>query len=179
MLKRRAPLTYENALSRAAALCAKCEQCSPDILKKLATWGLSAGDASRVIIRLEELRFLDDSRYARAYAHDKLHFSGWGRRKISQGLWAKRLPQEIISEACESLSEEEDEYRAIAVRVIRSKTRQLKEWPLSRESKIKLVKYAMGRGFEYPLVADIVRKDLPGFREENEFSDRDLPDYED
>ena len=37
----------------------------------------------------------------------------------------------------------------------------------------------MGRGFEYSLVADIVRKDLPGFCEENEFPDSDLPDYED
>lgn len=55
MLKRRVPLTYENALSRAAGLCAKCEQCTPDILKKLSAWGLSASDANKVIKRLEEL----------------------------------------------------------------------------------------------------------------------------
>lgn len=159
MLKRREPLTFENALSRAAALCARCEQCSPDILKKLSAWGLSAGDSTRIIRRLEELRFLDDKRFARAYAHDKLHFSGWGRRKIQQGLWAKRLPPDIIEDACASLLEDEeaDDYRAIAVRVIRAKARQLKEWPLSRESKIKLVRFAMTRGFEYPLVADIIR----------------------
>lgn len=159
MLKRREPLTFENALSRAAALCARCEQCSPDILKKLSVWGLSAGDSTRIVRRLEELRFLDDKRFARAYAHDKLHFSGWGRRKIQQGLWAKRLPHDIIEDACAGLLEDEetDDYRAIAVRVIRAKARQLKEWPLSRESKIKLVRFAMTRGFEYPLVADIIR----------------------
>ena len=58
----RHPLTYENALQRAAALCSKCEQCSPDIRKKLSGWGLSASDASRIIERLEQTRFIDDSR---------------------------------------------------------------------------------------------------------------------
>ena len=155
MLRLSQPLTFENALSRAAALCAKCEQCTPDILKKLSAWGLSASDSRKIIDRLEDLKFLDDVRFSKAYAHDKLHFSGWGRRKIQQGLWAKRLPQQIISEACDEL--EHDEYRQIALRVIKSKVRSLRQWPLSRENKLKVIKYAMQRGFEYPLVADIMR----------------------
>lgn len=160
MLKRRSPLTYENALSRAAGLCAKCEQCSPDILKKLDGWGLTAADASRVIRRLEELNFLDDVRFAKAYAHDKLHFSGWGRRKIQQGLWLKRLPESVIRQACDGFEEEDEAtaYREIARRVINAKVRQIEEWPLSRESKLKVVKFAMGRGFEYPLIVNIMRE---------------------
>ena len=90
MLKRQTPLTYENALSRAAALCAKCEQCTPDILKKLSSWGLSQSMSSKVISRLIELNFVDDVRFSKAYAHDKLHFSCWGRRKIQQGLKSVR-----------------------------------------------------------------------------------------
>lgn len=155
MLKRQTPLTYENALSCAAALCAKCEQCTPDILKKLSSWGLSQSMASKVISRLIELKFVDDVRFSKAYAHDKLHFSGWGRRKIQQGLWAKRLSSEIINTACDEF--EDEEYSAVALKVIRAKIRSLKEWPLSRESKIKVVRYAMQRGFEYPLIARLMR----------------------
>lgn len=166
MLRRKAPLTYENALSRAAGLCARCEQCSPDILKKLDSWGLSASDAARVIARLEELNFLDDARYARAYAHDKLYFSGWGRRKIQQGLWAKRLSPAIIEQACDDFEDSPDDYRAMALRVMKAKIRQLKEWPLSRESKLKVVKFAMTRGFEYPLVADIFRNEIARMQDE-------------
>lgn len=160
MLKRSTPLTYENALSRAAGLCAKCEQCSPDILKKLNGWGLTASDAVRVIRRLEELNFLDDVRFAKAYAHDKLHFSGWGRRKIQQGLWLKRLSNSVVEQAFEDFDEEDEvlAYSDIAKKVIKTKIRQLKEWPLSRESKLKVVKFAMGRGFEYPLVVSIMRE---------------------
>lgn len=157
MLRNRAPISYENALQRAAALCARCEQCTPDILKKLSAWGLGASDADKIIKRLEELSFVDDERFARAYAHDKLHFSSWGRRKIAQGLRMKRLPATICDAACEEF--EEDEYRAVALRVMRAKTRQLKEWPLSYEAKVKVIKFAMTRGFEYNLVADIMRNE--------------------
>lgn len=157
MLRQRKPITYENALSRAAALCARCEQCTPDIRKKLSTWGLGSADIERLIHRLEELKFIDDVRFAKAYAHDKLHFSGWGRRKIEQGLWAKRLPRDVIECACEDFDNEPDVYRSMALRVMKAKTKSIGEWPLSRESKIKIVKFAMTRGFEYQLVAEILR----------------------
>ena len=170
MLKRRAPLTYENALSRAAGLCAKCEQCSPDILKKLAAWGVSHSDSQRVIKRLEELKFLDDLRFAKAYAHDKLHFSGWGRRKIQQGLWVKRLSPSIIEQACEDFDNEDESeaYRAIALRVMKAKVRQLKEWPMSREAKLKVIKFAMSRGFEYPLIVSIMRNQTDLLHDDND-----------
>lgn len=166
MLKRKAPLTFENALSRAADLCARCEQCTPDILKKLDSWGINASDSAKIIRRLEDLKFLDNLRFAKAYAHDKLHFSGWGRRKIRQGLWAKRLPTDIIDHAFDDIEEEDDEYRAIALRVMKAKIRQLKEWPLSRESKLKVVKFAMTRGFEYPLIVDIFRTEIARMTED-------------
>lgn len=158
MLKRKTPLTIENALSRAAALCVRCEQCSPDILKKLSAWGLSASDAEKVIAKLEDMNFIDDMRFAKAYAHDKLHFSGWGRRKIQQGLWAKRLPRVVIEHSCDELDDDCDSYRVIAEKVIKAKARQFKEQQLSRESKIKLVKFAMARGFEYQLIVEIMRR---------------------
>ena len=65
MLRRQPPLTYENALSRMAALCAKCEQCTPDLLKKMSSCGVSAGVAAKVISRLIELKFVDDRRFSK------------------------------------------------------------------------------------------------------------------
>ena len=92
-------LTPAEALARAAALCDKCEQCSPDIIRKLAAWGISASDSAKIIERLRQTRYLDDMRFARAYAHDKMAYSGWGRNKILQGLWAKRLGRESFGKA--------------------------------------------------------------------------------
>ena len=85
-------------------------------------------------------------------------FQWRGRTKIQQGLWAKRLPKELIELSFDEIDDEE--YTDIACQVIRAKAKSYKEWPLSRENKIKLIRYAMMRGFEYPLIADIIRNRL-------------------
>lgn len=150
------PITVENALSRAAALCAKCEQCSPDIEKKLFNWGLSTDGVKKVIAELERLRFLDDERFAKAYAHDKLCFNGWGKRKITQGLWAKRLQASIIETAFDEF--DDAEYSAIAVKVIRAKIPGVKEPVGSYEWKMKLLRFGVQRGFEINLISGIIKK---------------------
>lgn len=157
-MKPRQPLTSENALSRAAALCARCEQCTPDLIKKLTAWGLTQTDVKKVIAELKRLRFVDDSRFAKAYAHDKLHFSGWGRRKIAQGLWAKRLQRDIIDEACDDF--EEEEYHDIALKVIANKAGSLKEDPHSYEWRAKLFRFGVMRGFESSLVSEIIKHEI-------------------
>lgn len=153
-MKRSRPLTFDEALSRAAGLCAKCEQCTPDLRRKISTWGLSASDIDRVIKRLEEMNFVDDARFARAYAHDKLMFSGWGRNKILQGLWAKRLSRSVIDQSLDDIDEEE--YESVAKRVIQAKIRLSKDGIATYESKLKVLRFAMQRGFEARLASRIL-----------------------
>ncbi len=155
-MKRTKPLTAEEALSRAAGLCARCEQCTPDLLKKMAAWGLSGNDAQKVITQLERMNFVDDSRFARAYAHDKLAYSGWGRNKIIQGLWAKRLSRDDIDQSMDEIDEEE--YASVAERVIRAKIRLSKDGIATYESKLKILKFAMQRGFEPRLASSIINR---------------------
>lgn len=159
-MKPRKTLTYQEALSRAANLCDKCEQCSPDIIKKLDSWGLSSADSRKVIKTLEELNYLDDNRFAHAYAHDKMAYSGWGRRKIIQGLWAKRLPRDIIDGACDLL--DEDEYNAVAVKVVKSKIRSMEPWGATYEDKMKVLRHAAQRGFEPSLIVSILNRIIKG-----------------
>ncbi|MDE6485217.1 MAG: RecX family transcriptional regulator [Duncaniella sp.] len=146
--------TPEQALSRLAALCARSEQCSSDIEKKLEKMHLQPGDARRIMERLKELKFVDDERFARAYAHDKLEYQLWGRMKISRGLWAKRIPRDLIDDALDNL--DPDIYRNTAARVVASKMRQLGDEAFTREGRDKILRFAMGRGFEAGLVIKIL-----------------------
>lgn len=163
-MKRTKPFTYNEALSFTAGLCAKCEQCTPDLRKKMAARNLPAGDIERVIRELERMNFVDDDRFARAYAHDKLVFSGWGRKKIIQGLWAKRLPKSSIDQAMDEI--EEEEYTDVATRVIQSKIRMSKDGVSTYESKLKILKYAMQRGFECAVASRIINDIARRIREE-------------
>ena len=155
-MRARRILTAAEALARAAALCDKCEQCSPDIIKKLAAWGISASDSAKLIERLKRTRYLDDMRFAHAYAHDKMAYSGWGRNKIIQGLWAKRLAREYIEASCDEL--DEDEYNDIALRVVRSKVRSLPGGLSTYENRMKVMRFGVQRGFEARLVSQIIKR---------------------
>ena len=52
-------------MNRAAALCARSEQAPGDVREKLLRWGLSSGDATKVLRQLTEQGFLDEQRFAR------------------------------------------------------------------------------------------------------------------
>lgn len=163
-MKSKRILTPDEALSRAAGLCAKCEQCTPELRKKLATWGIFPSDADKIIRKLEEMRFVDDARFARAYAHDKLAYSGWGRNKIIQGLWAKRLDREYIDASMDEIDDEE--YESVCRRVIGSKIRLSKDGLSTYESKMKILRYTVQRGFESRLAGRIINEIARGERED-------------
>lgn len=164
-MKSKRILTPDEALSRAAGLCAKCEQCTPELRKKLASWGIFLSDADKIIRKLEEMRFVDDARFARAYAHDKLAYSGWGRNKIIQGLWAKRLDRECIDASMDDIDDEE--YEDVCTRVIRSKIRLSKDGLSTYESKMKILRHAVQRGFEARLAGRIINEIARGEREDD------------
>ena len=139
------PISIENALTRAAALCSHCEQAESDIRRKLLSWGLSSTDADKVIDRLIDERFLDNSRYASAFVRDKFRFEGWGRIKIAYQLKMKSIPPHIINEALSLI--DDDEYIASLTRILHSKMRSLaSKEPL--QAKASLVRFAASRGFE-------------------------------
>ncbi|MDE6378508.1 MAG: RecX family transcriptional regulator [Duncaniella sp.] len=162
--KPRKPLDYSQALSRCASLCEQCEQCTPDLLAKMARWGVSHSDASKVISKLESLRFVDDRRFARAFAHDKVCFSGWGRYKVIRGLMAKRLPREIIDIAMEGV--EEEEYLDVLRRVTASRLRRFEDEMPDYEERMKILRHLLQRGFESALAVKTLREELARHREE-------------
>lgn len=100
------PLDYEKARLRYASLCARSEQCCYDIRMKAKRAGLSSEDTERVIDYLVSNRFIDERRFAGAFARDKATFSGWGPYKIKGALILKRIPWDIIDEAMDSIPEE-------------------------------------------------------------------------
>ena len=97
MIKARKPISPQNALSRLEDLCARSEQCSGEARKKLSGWGIAPTDAERIISSLVERRFIDDSRFCRAFVRDKLYFARWGRRKIQLSLAHKQISRGLDS----------------------------------------------------------------------------------
>ena len=84
------------AYDKAAVLCSRSEYCTYEIGEKLKLWGLSPEEAVLVIENLIAEKYIDDERFARAYAKDKFKFNRWGKQKIAYMLRSKNIPAEII-----------------------------------------------------------------------------------
>lgn len=92
--------TPQQALETLEWLSAKMERCSEDARRSLFRWGIKDREEQQKIIKkLEDTNFINDSRYAGAYVRDKLINGRWGEAKIKAGLRAKFIDNEIINTA--------------------------------------------------------------------------------
>lgn len=147
------PLTYEQALSRAASLCSGSEHCSSEIRKKVIQWGLTPTQAEDIISYLEKEKYIDNTRFCRAYCLDKFRYNHWGRIKINQMLRMLEMDSSDINEGLEAIPEEE--YLEVLTHVLEQKNRQLKDSdPYIRKGK--LTRHALSRGFETLLIIEAV-----------------------
>jgi regulatory protein len=145
----------EKAYSKAAALCARNEQCSSMIREKLLRWGIESADAEKVISRLIEEKFIDDHRYAGFYARDKARFNKWGRTKIVWQLRKKSIPDEVINDAMATIPD--NDYKENLASLLMQKNRQIKEDdPYKR--KASLIRFAASRGFSYEEIEKALRE---------------------
>lgn len=139
-------ISKEEARLRLASLCAMGEHCEGECRKKMDNWGISSTDQEEIINFLLDERYVDDLRYARSYAKDKRLYSGWGARKISQGLYSKGVARNITCQALEEVSDEE--YVKVLKNILASKRRSV-SGDNEYEINGKLIRFALGRGFSY------------------------------
>ena len=143
-------------LTKYQALCSRSEQCSADILRKLVK--TFEGDEEKALEVLESLkadRFVDDARYAAAFARDKARLEGWGPVKIRFKLRGKGLPDAAIDEGLSQVDPEEAEEKLF--RLVLARRKALEGDP---QIKLKLLKYALGRGYSYDQAGPAVDKAL-------------------
>lgn len=148
----------KKVLSTLEAMCVRREYCSADILRKAVD--RLEGDVPAATLILDSLKsrgFVDDLRYASAFAREKSAITGWGEIKIRFALRAKRIDESIIEQAllevdCSKSAEKLE-------RLLTTKWRSLRG---ADDAKLKLLKFALSRGYLYDEVkpvADRVIKD--------------------
>ena len=93
-------MTSDQVLARLQRQCSRMEYCSRDIYRKaLKALEGDAEAAERIVASLRADRFVDDLRYASAFAREKASLQGWGPVKISFQLRGKGIPEETVRAA--------------------------------------------------------------------------------
>jgi regulatory protein len=157
-------ISEEEALCKVAAFCASGERCRQDVTKKLERWGLSAEAIERILARLVAEKYLDEARFCRAFIRDKVRYEKWGRRKIAQALWMKQVDaasyEPLLTEAVD-----EEEYLEVLRGLLKAKRKQVKA-ASEYERNGKLIRFALGRGFEMGAIRRCMEVDEDEFPED-------------
>jgi regulatory protein len=142
------------AMAKAEHYCAYQERSQQEVRNKLYDWGLWTDAVENVITRLIEANFLNEERFANAYVKGKFNQKSWGKIKIKQGLKLKNVSPVLIKKAL--LQIEAGNYIDTLTRIIEKKAATLPEKdPYKR--KYKLQQYALSRGFETDLTAEVLK----------------------
>lgn len=138
-------LNEQEMLHRMAAYCSSAERCEQDVRQKLVKAELEPEAVSRIINRLRQEKFIDEARFARAFVSDKFRFNHWGKYKIRCELLRKEISEEEIELALSSL--EMEEYDQVLMDLLKTKMKSVKAKD-ERERYYKLLRFAVGRGFQ-------------------------------
>ncbi len=149
-------ISEKEALLRLAALCAQGEHCQWEMTEKLRKWEIGEEAQARIMQKLVSGRYVDDERFARAFAMDKVRYNKWGRRKVEQALWQKRIDDDIRQRVLDDISDEE--YLNILRPLLKQKRRTTKA-ASDYELDQKLIRFAVGRGFTFDIIRQCIDVD--------------------
>lgn len=149
-------LTKEQALQKLKHYCAYQERCHSEVKEKLYSLGVWKKDHDEIIASLIEENYLNEERFAIAFAGGKFRVKQWGRVKIKYELKQKQVSEYSIKKALKQIGE--DDYRAVLKKLADEKYSSLKgEQYLIRKKKT--IDYLIAKGYEMDLVRSVMEKE--------------------
>jgi len=151
----RKTLTKEQALQKLRQYCAYQERSHSEVQQKLYELGIRKQDQDEIISTLIEEDYLNEERFAKAFAGGKFRMKDWGRKKIFYALKEKKVSEYSIKQAMKEIDEEE--YLKNLKELVEEKYNSLKEEQHLVRKK-KTVDYMLQKGYEFDLVTKAVNE---------------------
>lgn len=146
-------LTPDIALDKMKKYCAYQERCHQEVRYKLVAIGIRGDILESILSQLIEEGFLDEERFARAYARGKFRNNQWGMLKITRELTRKNIGTYLQKKAREEI--DPDDYQLTLRNLLTHKKSTLLSYP-DDVQKLKLFKYAYQKGFEPELIYELL-----------------------
>ncbi len=147
--------TRSEALLKAASFCAYQERTQQEVRDKLYDYGLFSDEVEEIISYLITENYINEERYAKAYAGGKFRLKKWGRLKIRQGLKASGLSEYCIKQGMAEVDPEQ--YEQHLTDLLDKKNASLKEPDVLKRTQ-KLVAFALSKGYENDIVWEKVKE---------------------
>lgn len=155
MQKKQRPSPQE-AWVKIQKYCAYQERCHKEVKEKLYSYSLTTEDVDELMARLIQENYLNEERFAKAYAGGKFRVKKWGRLKILRELKLRDISAYCIKEGMKEIDD--------VLYYEQLKTILYKRWEeMKKESrpfmrKKKTSSYLIAKGYEPDLVWDILKE---------------------
>src|SRR5699024_3142646 len=131
--------------------CAYQERCHKEVEQKLHQLKVWGEDADEIISNLIQENFLNEERYAQAFARGKFRMKKWGKNKIRYALKRNQISDYCIKKAMKEI--DEDDYLKTLTSLAQKKYDSLKKDSFFRR-KQKTRAHLIRKGYEYPLITE-------------------------
>lgn len=148
-------LTKEQALQKLRHYCAYQERSHSEVKEKLYQLGVWKKDHDEIIASLIEDNYLNEERFAIAFAGGKFRMKEWGRVKIKYELKQKQVSDYSIRKALKEIKEED--YLKVLHKLAEEKYASLKSDQYLVRKK-KTIDYLMQKGFEPALITSVLNE---------------------
>lgn len=145
----------DEAVANIQRYCAFQERCHKEVRYKLIEHAIYGDLLEEIISDLISNNFLDEERFARTFARGKFRMKQWGRNKIKQELKLRDVSVYSIKAAMTEI--DGDEYLSVLSNLIAKKERTT-TFKNQLDKKKKLTDYALSKGYEYDLIAEMIGK---------------------
>lgn len=142
-------LTPQQAKDKIRRYCAYQERSHLEVRNKLYGYGLHRNDVDEIITELITEGFLNEERFAKAFAGGKFRMKKWGRIRITHALEAKGVSGNCIAIGLREI--DESDYVQALRKLLKERSRSLQE-DNAFSYRDKLSKYAIQKGYEPDIV---------------------------
>lgn len=151
-------LSSAEALARIYRYCAYQERSHQEVKNRLYEYGLYSSEVDELLSRLITEGFLNEERFAKAFAGGKFRMKKWGRLKIQNKLESLGLTNKCIGSGMKEI--DPTDYSKTLKDLIKQKAQQTIEQN-SFKKRDKVARFAIAKGYEPELVWEVVKEALP------------------
>ena len=147
--------TVDEAKARLEGYCAYQERCHKEVQQKLREMRMIPEAVELIILHLLKHNFLNESRFAQAFARGKFNHKKWGKQRIVRELKFRDISKYNINLGLKEISEED--YTNTFNILAEKRFLQLSSEKNLQKKRKKFADYLLYRGWESFLVYDKVR----------------------
>jgi regulatory protein len=150
--------TPQEAIAAIQRYCAYQERSHQEVKRKLFDYGLHTDEVNELLARLITEGFLNEERFAKAFAGGKFRMKQWGRLKIEHELEHRGLTKNCIVRGINEI--DASDYAKTLKGLIAKRVKQTPEINIFKKRN-KVARFAISKGYEPELVWEVVKDLLP------------------